>query len=874
MDQKIALLAALCAVADGGKVSSEMVRDLRDILSLFVGEVISQEDYQEITTELKNESYIQQDGDTTIVTREGIALSQSIFARLAGQTNVENFNRMLVDYRKAPEIYLKQISPNIKSLQDRYENKTKEEDLSKSQAVGFILEIEHKSTDLFLHRIKIKSDFLRDDGALTKEINASAHRFSKTTGFPVIAVRRDDAELELISFAKIKNFKLFSEEIEITDIRGLDRERVSGWNVAVASLYLEQAMQSFGYIRAQWPGRSFIKYGDYHIVDTSLGDYRECPAFELDFQELTGDQVCVWLNSYTSPSKRLIDFIKENFKQPVPEELLGVFSDLRLRSIPSGSEIQVKSIFLARDVTKEKIPGMGSTYAQFWKDSYGIELGEKIQPIVVVQGRGTDYHYPAEMLFIDRYSYEKYQRRSLERKTRTELPRQRANKSETIVESLKQYHNPSWNKSIQMHFVQCNPTLDYLHNHGALEGAFRIHQPTLQFRSGAVSLDPSNIFKGQFGAKCGQKTIAISHFFVPAEVTNDQIEIFIKGLQKTFSSVGFGKIIKSSGMLIVKFSGKDKADLENKIRELDKINGTSNHLGILVIPPDHSELYFTAKRLFPSRVKAPIQAVQVSSFMEAQDDKFRGFRLLSLKILIKSLKLGEAIWTLSDNAGLLPKRTLYVGIGFSASPRDGKVSKCATVLHDSRGNKVSWKVFATVQTRTVTKQWFDTLLHHIRDIVESEKPERLIFYRTGTMFPVELDAINSSLVGCAWIKPIQTCFVSILDGDNHRFFLSGNYKNLPAGFSVVINAAEGLISSSNYDDRDLRQGTVVPVRLKIEIGNDSIVDILKEYHDLTYLNWLAPYTTSKHPLLLAIAEKFAKLTRENISAENMFYLDL
>jgi hypothetical protein len=47
--------------------------------------------------------------------------------------------------------------------------------------------------------------------------------------------------------------------------------------------------------------------------------------------------------------------------------------------------------------------------------------------------------------------------------------------------------------------------------------------------------------------------------------------------------------------------------------------------------------------------------------------------------------------------GLLLKRTLYIGIGFSASPREGKVSKCATVLHDSRGNKVSWKVFATVQ---------------------------------------------------------------------------------------------------------------------------------------------------------------------------------
>ena len=95
MDLKIALLAGLCAVADGGKVSSEIVRDLRNILSLFVGEVVSEDDYQEITTELKKESYIQQDGDTIIVTREGLALSKSIFTRLVGQTNVESYNRLL-----------------------------------------------------------------------------------------------------------------------------------------------------------------------------------------------------------------------------------------------------------------------------------------------------------------------------------------------------------------------------------------------------------------------------------------------------------------------------------------------------------------------------------------------------------------------------------------------------------------------------------------------------------------------------------------------------------------------------------------------------------------------------------------------------------
>jgi argonaute-like protein implicated in RNA metabolism and viral defense len=100
------------------------------------------------------------------------------------------------------------------------------------------------------------------------------------------------------------------------------------------------------------------------------------------------------------------------------------------------------------------------------------------------------------------------------------------------------------------------------------------------------------------------------------------------------------------------------------------------------------------------------------------------------------------------------------------------------------------------------------------------------------------------------------------------------YHNIPAGCGIILNEKEAFLSTSNYDARDLKQGTVVPVRLKIEIGNEKIVEILQEYHDLTYLNWLAPLTTAKHPLVITIAERFAELTREGVSAENLFYLDL
>ncbi len=246
-----------------------------------------------------------------------------------------------------------------------------------------------------------------------------------------------------------------------------------------------------------------------------------------------------------------------------------------------------------------------------------------------------------------------------------------------------------------------------------------------------------------------------------------------------------------------------------------------------------------------------------------------------MKLVIKNLKEGEAIWILANSAGLSKEKTLFIGIGFSRYPRVGKISKCAAVLHDSHGDRVSWRVFSTPQERTITKQWFNTLLLRIRDIVEKEKPSKLVFYRTGTMYSTELDAVGTSLKECDWLDSIKPSFISILDGNNRRIYMDDNaYKNVPPGYALIINEKEGILSTSNYDAQDLKQGTVVPIHLKIEVGDENIIDVLKEYHDQTYLNWRAPETTAKHPLVIKIAERFAELSREGVSIESMFYLDL
>ena len=181
------------------------------------------------------------------------------------------------------------------------------------------------------------------------------------------------------------------------------------------------------------------------------------------------------------------------------------------------------------------------------------------------------------------------------------------------------------------------------------------------------------------------------------------------------------------------------------------------------------------------------------------------------------------------------------------------------------GDRILWKVFATPQERTITKQWFNTLLYRIRDIVERERPTRVVFYRTETFHDVEAREIDGSLSNCHWIKELKTTFVSILDGTDYRFCLSGSEcKNIPAGYCAVINSREAYLSTSNYDRRELNIGTVIPMKLRVEIEEDDILDIVKEYHDLTYLNWHSPITTPKLPFVVKISDRFAELSREGV----------
>jgi len=861
-------------------ISSESIRHVRVMVSLFNEEILSEDEYYQILDTLVDKRYIIRKDNEIEITRTGIALVHSIGKSILGQTAFERLYKFVEGYkREKSSDYMKKIGEKLKALHEMKKNKVNEISKSSIRAIGIIMKIEHKYSKLFTQEFKLGREVTRDEEALDREIGYFRNKFLKSTGYPVIIHRKNDI-LQIIGFTEIDSITLFNTEVGFSKRETIDRKDISGWNLLLASSIMEKWLRKMGYIRSHWPGRAFINYKNFGISNTSAGKLREYGAMNIDLTELKDNRIFVWIETYTSPIKSILDFLHENIRDKTDKiEALNVLNDLKLRIIPSGAEIELKDILLNRDLYREIVPKTNQTFKDYWKTNYGIELSQTNQPIFIIKIKGWngDLHYPAEMVYIDRYSLEKRIGKIRGRKPKYEDPKERAEKVEKLFYILKDVKDDYLKQYVEIELQKYCPTVEELLELGLFKDAIRISPPLLEFYRGSISLDPLDVFNPSYGIVCGKKNLSITHLILPEEgITESEIDNFIEALQRMFSSYRFGTIKKNEDAKIIRYNtSAGIQDIESRIRNLDKVENNGN-IGIAVIPDDGDSYYYSIKRLFPIRTGIPIQDIKLSTFQQILSNTFPGSKFLSLKILIKTLKEGEAIWTLANSAGLSKEKTLFVGIGFSRYPREGRVSKCAVVLHDSHGNKISWKVFSTLQERTITQQWFDTLLFRIRDIVEKENPTRLLFYRTGTMYPVELDAVERSIDKCNWLASIKKIsFVSILDVSNFRFCsFEEEYKNIPTGYGIIVNDREAFSFTSNYDERTLKQGTVIPVRLKLDIGNDDIIDILKEYHDLTYLNWLAPETTAKHPLVVRIAERFAELTREGVPTESMFYLDL
>ena len=123
----------------------------------------------------------------------------------------------------------------------------------------------------------------------------------------------------------------------------------------------------------------------------------------MGFLETKRDGKFVWVETAVSPSKRVVEFLTENVQnRDSREELLHCLQKLQLRTLPYGTEVPFKDVIPEANIDLEKVPTTKTSFRDYWRKTYGIELKETVQPLLVLEGSYGDFHYPAEMVYIAR----------------------------------------------------------------------------------------------------------------------------------------------------------------------------------------------------------------------------------------------------------------------------------------------------------------------------------------------------------------------------------------------------------------------------------------------------------------------------------------
>lgn len=356
MDQKLSVLTSLYFHQFNNiQLTEEVVQDTKALLSLFVEEIISDEEYAQILDLLLEEKQLEKKGDKWQVSRIGEALVNSINEKLLGQANVERLAEIIQSYAKNKREYLRNVNKQLNTLHERREQKVKDADAHLIRAVGILVSLNYKQEHLIENCFDLPPHMLRQEETLTSEINFAAKRLTQRTGLPIVTQRVENG-FKFITFTELNSATLFGQELAPNLYIRVHRNEIKSWNNSVVSTHIEQCLQPLGYIRSSRLGRTYTNYQKAERVETNVGILSESPSFKVDYTQLNDDQVFLWLDSYVSPSMRVLDFLEDNSAIDNTNQASTLLQGLKLRVLPSGQEVEIQQVLSSRDLSTEQIP--------------------------------------------------------------------------------------------------------------------------------------------------------------------------------------------------------------------------------------------------------------------------------------------------------------------------------------------------------------------------------------------------------------------------------------------------------------------------------------------------------------------------------------
>ncbi len=851
----------------GQQASHEL---LKVIISSLSGEEIESTEFRNLITRLLERGFILREGDGFTLTPAGSSIIETL------QDGIPELEKDFVDdiIKEYISLEISRRGKFIQNLKESIKNgkvslgkrvvNLSDDELKNYLTNSVLLTIENIEKEFY--KIKLKCQFFKSISKSSDRYRIGSkisHNFKQKLGY-CISYLNDD-ELTLLS-PKTLDKKVYTIEnyrLEVVDIQKVELNDEDIYRL-ITNEILPEIFKDKGFTKT--PNNRYIDYNTPSEKNTKLGVLKIFSGIKIKIDKLSSKEYIIWVDPIYRFMFNLYDFIeylKSSGKDS--EEIVDYLKNTIkfVRVLPYDSFGEINKIWLEeKDMTKERVENSEITLYDFWKNRHCIKLIKK-QPIIGVKLGESIFKYPAQVVYMDRKILENKFPHILDELPATALnPPERYQKTIEFIDRISCEVNRDF---IRLDINSVPLSLDFLIKNGYFKEVYYLSPPLLKFnkerhRKEQIS-DPRAIFK--YGPYSKGKIIKIHSVIHPTHISRDEVSNFIDELQRAFQRHNFGKLIFDENTYYTITNNLSVDRIDKIVRQTPIAAGNYQNIAIVILPKELSSqgyrLNFKAK--FARLRNIPTQIILEETLEKIKEGNYGIIKNLLIQIYSKHLNEGEALWVL-ENPADDKERSIYVGLGFSQKPLEGKKANSFAALCDARGLQLKWKpIGMPFQGKYITEPWFDGLLMYIRENL-SDIINRIVIYRRGDTHFREIETMSSAINKSKFWSKIDVNFISVKD-DIRRLYIKGeNITNVPLGLFVILSDNEALCYNSIHQSVELKQGTVIPVRVKLEIGNTPILDMIKEYYDLCYLNWSSPITISKYPLILNIANKIADTVKE------------
>jgi len=848
---------------------------LKIVYSSLLGEDVEDTDFDVLLGNLLERGFINKRRDKISLTSFGYDVLFSLINDVPKSTREEAdliISRYITLSEEDRKVFLKGLRESIKGLESitrRRINILQGENLRKYNLNVFYIIVDENPENVF--EAIFKSRALK--GLTTGDKYRFASKLShllKSKGFECCLCYPKEDYTIVVTTEEIKEEKI---EVEDTSLKKID-EKVKPSEDYLFNFIREDIIPNIiKYKGFTYTSQSrYINFNKSESISTEMGCLRRFFGFKIRIEKLPSNnkKYLLWLDPAARDLFLILDYIDYLRSKGFDDELIiKELKKTKIRVLPRDSLGKIKDVIFGVNMKEIFVENLGITMYDFWLKRYNIKLTE-IQPVLKIELNGNTYEYPAQVVYIDKDFIEKNFPNALRSvKPATLNPDERYRKTLEFIDELSGEYSIG---SITFKITSSPLTLNELVEVGYVKSVVSVSNPLLKFnpkRQGdRQENDARAVFK--YGPYSGEKEIEILCILHPINLNREIVRDFIIEITNLFNKYNFG---------LLKFDKKSYYTISPEI-ELSKISGIvkqtpqrkseKDALAIAILPNKIANLKFRVgfKAKFAKIRDVPTQIIIENTISGSEKKDIGIMKNLVIQFYSKLLKKGEAVWLLDKPADDV-NETVYVGLGFSRSPKDRREANSFAALCDARGLALEWKpVGVPFQGKYITKDWFEQFIETFLLDNLTPNTKRIVIYRRGITYPSEIENIEEILQEKEGLQEYQLEFVSAVD-DMRRLYAieDGSIKNPESGIFLILNENEalGYISLQKYIE--LKQGTFIPVRIIKNIGTSSIEKTIKEYYDLCCLNWSAPITLSKFPFILNIANKMAEMVKENPEPE-------